>query len=177
MTRQFLTLIACTLTLVLILYSMKSQEPTPEKAAQPKHNQVYVKLIMPTDQVDRDQDRPVVEPWIAEDLKKLEQANFIAVTEWVPLDLGFLESTHVWNGVLGTQHPCPVGADIERMKDSIIKVHLAGWHPGGAHLTVSLKDEPGARAIAAVEEANSEQGMPYVAVFIGPPAHKTHKLK
>jgi hypothetical protein len=34
---------------------------------------------------------------------------------------------------------------------------------------VSLTDEPGSRAIAAVEQAGTEDGMPYVAVLIGPP--------
>jgi len=36
-------------------------------------------------------------------------------------------------------------------------------------VTVSLTDEPGSRAIAAVEEAKTEDGLFYVAVLIGPP--------
>ena len=64
MTRQLLVLIVG--TLALVPYAMKAQEPTPKKAAQPKSNQVYVKIIMPTDPADRDKDRPVVESWIAE---------------------------------------------------------------------------------------------------------------
>jgi hypothetical protein len=36
-------------------------------------------------------------------------------------------------------------------------------------VTVSLPDEPGSREIAAVEQAEEEQGVPYVAVLIGPP--------
>jgi hypothetical protein len=39
-------------------------------------------------------------------------------------------------------------------------------------VTVSLRDEPGSRVIAAVEELKTEQGMSYVAVFIGPPPEK-----
>ena len=167
MTRQLLALIVSTLTLVP--YAVKAQEPTPKKAAQPKSNQVFVKIIMPTDPADRDKDRPVVESWIAEDLKKRGQAKFTAVTEWVPLDLSPLEATDVWDGNLGKQHDCPVGADIPDRAEGRIKVHLSGWSPGGAFVTVSLKDEPGSRVIAAVEEFKTEQGMPYVAVIIGPP--------
>jgi hypothetical protein len=39
-------------------------------------------------------------------------------------------------------------------------------------VTVSLTDEPGIRAIAAVEAHKTEKGMPYVAVLIGPPPEK-----
>lgn len=171
MTRQLLALIVSTLTLVP--YAVKAQEPTPKEAAQPQSNQVYVKIIMPTDSADRDKDRPVVESWIAEELKKLGQAKFTAVTGWVPLDLSPLEATHVWDGgKLGNILYCPVGADIPDRAKGRIKVLLIGWHPGGADVTVSLKDEPGSRVTAAVEKLKTEQGMPYVAVFIGPPPEK-----
>ena len=86
MTRQLLALIVCTLTLVP--YAVKAQEPTPKKADQPESNQVYVKIIMPTDPADRDKDRPVVESWIAEDLKKLGQARFTAARcNWRSVEL------------------------------------------------------------------------------------------
>ena len=171
MTRQQFVLIVS--MLILVPCALNAVEPTPKKAAQPRLNQVYVKVIMPADPADRDKDRPVVESWIAEDLKKLGQAKFTAVTGWVPLNLSPLESTDVWNGELGKQSYCPVGADIERAKGPIIKVHLSGWSPGGAFLIVPLKDEPGSRVIAAVKDIKSEQGMPYVAAFIGPPPQKT----
>jgi hypothetical protein len=170
MTRQLLALIVSTLTLVP--YSMKAEEPTPKNAAQPKSNQVFVKIIMLTDPADRDKDRPVVESWIAEDLKKLGQAKFTAVTGWVPLDLSPFEATDVWDGNLGDIPYCPVDADIPDRAGGRIKVLLKGWHPGGAHVTLSLTDEPGSRAIAAVEGLKTEQGMPYVAVLIGPPPEK-----
>jgi hypothetical protein len=170
MTRQLLVLIVS--TLILVPNAPKAEEPTPKKAAQPRLNQVYVKVIMPADPADRDKDRPIVESWIAEALKKRGQARFTAVTGWVPLDLSPLESTDVWDGELGKQSYCPVGADIERAKGPIIKVHLSGWSPGGAFLIVPLKDEPGSRVIAAVKDLKSEQGMPYVAVLIGPPPEK-----
>jgi hypothetical protein len=171
MTRQFLVLIVS--TLILVPCAMKAEEPTPKKAAPPKFNPVYVKIIMPTDPADRDEDRPVVESWIAEDLKKRGQAKFTAVTGWVPLDLSPFEATHVWDGAkLGDRLYCPVGADIPDRAKGRIKVFLNGWNPGGADVTVSLKDEPGSRAIAAVEKLKTEQGMPYVAVLIGPPSEK-----
>jgi len=174
MTRQLLVLIVS--TLILIPYAMKAEEPTPKKAAQPKFNQVYAKIIMPTDPADRDKDRPVVESWIAEDLKKLGQARFTAVTGWVPLDLSPFEATNVWDGKLGDKSHCPVCADIPDRAEGRIKVLLKGWHPGGAYVTVSLTDEPGSREIAAGEHLDSEteQRRPFahVAVLIGPPPEK-----
>jgi hypothetical protein len=65
-----------------------------------------------------------------------------------------------------------VDVDIPERADGRIKVLFNGWLPGGAEVTVSLTDEPGSREIAAVEEAKTEQGLPYVAVFIGPPPEK-----
>jgi hypothetical protein len=157
-------------TLALVACAVKAQEPTRKKAAQPKSNQVYVKILMPTDPAERDEDRPVVESWIAEDLKKLGQARFTAVTGWVPLDLSPLEATDVWDGgKLGDVLYCPVEADIPERAKGRIKVLLIGWNPGGADVTVSLTDEPGSRAIAAVERLKTEQGKAYVAVLICPP--------
>lgn len=171
MNRRLLALIVS--TLILIPYAAEAQERAREKAARQEFNQVYVKIIMPTDPADADEDPPVVESWIAKDLKKLGQTKFTAVTGWVPLDLAPFEATHVWDGVLGKQSFCPVGADIPERAEGHIKVLLSGWSPGGAFMTVSLRDEPGSRAIAAVEELKTEQGMPYVAVFIGPPLEQS----
>ena len=170
MTRQLLAMIVSTLTLVSS--AVIAQEPTPKETSQPQSNPVYVKIIMPTDLVDCEKDRPVVDSWIAEDLRKLGQARFTAVTGWVPLDLSPFEARDVWDGVLGDIPYCPVAADIPHRAKGRIKVLLKGWYPGGAFVTVSLTDEPGSRAIAAVEEFKTEQGMPYVAVLIGPPPEK-----
>jgi len=173
MTRQLLALIVSTLTLVP--YSVKAQKPTPKKAAQPKSNQVYVKIILPTDSATCDKDRPVVESWIAEDLKKRGQAKFTAATGWVPLDLSPLTATTVWGGkkLDNKQCNCPVFANIPDRAKGRIKVLIEGWGPDPAGVTVSLADEPGSREIAAVERAKTEQGLPYVAVLIGPPPEKT----
>jgi hypothetical protein len=120
MTRLLLASITVVSALALVPYAVKAQKWTPTKGALPKSNQVYVKIILPTDPATRDKDRPVVESWIAEQLKKRGQSKFTAATEWVP---------------------------------------LAGkW------------DEPGSREIAAVVQAKTEQGLPYVAILIGPPA-------
>ncbi|QDU36607.1 hypothetical protein Mal4_08940 [Maioricimonas rarisocia] len=174
MTRHFLALIVSTLTLVP--YAVEAQEPTPKNGAQPEFNQVYVKLIMPTDPAGLEKERPVVESWIAEDLKKRGQARFTAVTTWVLLDPSPLEATDVWDGgkLANTLH-CPVGADIPDRATGRIKVHLSGWTPGGAFATVLLKDEPGSRAISAVDYYTSAEGMAYVAVLIGPPPGKPRR--
>jgi hypothetical protein len=169
MTRLFLASIAVVSVLAVIPSAVIAQKETPKTVAAPKSNQVYVKIIMPTDPADRDKDRPVVESWVAEDLKKRGQAKFTAVTEWVPLDLSPFTATSVWDGNLGDKSYCPVGADIPERAEGRIKVLLIGWHPGGGKVTASLTDEPGSRAIAAVEELKTDQGMPYVAVLIGLP--------
>ena len=84
MTRLFLASIAAVGALAVVPYAVKAQKPTPEKGALPKSNQVYVKIILPIDPAARDKDRPVVESWIAEQLKKRGQSKFTAATAWVP---------------------------------------------------------------------------------------------
>lgn len=170
MTQKILVLIVSTFTLLPL--TVKAQEPTSKSAGHAKFNRVYVKIIMPTDSADRDKDRLVVESWIAEELKKRGQAKFTAVTAWVSLDLGPFDATDVWDGKLGDRQYCPVGADIPERAKGRIKVLLSGWGPAGGHVTVSMKDEPGRRALAAVEEHKSKLGMPYVAVLIAPPSEK-----
>jgi len=173
MTRLFLASIAVVSTLAVISYAVKAQEPTPEKGVLPKSNQVYVKIILPTDPSTRDKDLPIVESWIAELLKKRGQSKFAAAAAWAPLADKGEESTEVWFGTpAGKPLGCPVSGRIVERADGRIKVRLDGWRPGPTPVTVSLTDEPGSRAIAAVEELKTEQGMPYVAVLIGPPAEE-----
>ncbi len=165
-------------TLTLIPSAVKTQDLTPKKkAVQPESNRVYIKVIMPTERVDEDKDRPVVESWIADDLKKLGQTKFTAVTGWVSLELcpitGIPERDTVWHGgKMGDSHYCSVGADIPERAKGRIKVLVNGWSPDGAEVTVTLTDEPGTRAIAAVKQLKTKHGMPYVAVLIGPPPEK-----
>ena len=164
-TRQLLALIVSTLTLVPC--AVKAQEPTPKKAAQPKSNQVYVKIILTTDMADKD--RPVVESWIAKQIKKRGESKYTAATTWVPLvETGeeFEDPTQVWEG------ECRVHAEIAERKDGRIKVFLDGWAPFPAGVTVSLADEPGSREIVAAEKAKRKQWVPYVAVLICPPPEK-----
>lgn len=164
------------LALIVMLFALPlspvdAEEPISETASE--SNPVYVKLIIPIDATDRKQDQPVVESWIAKELKNRGQTTFSAATSWVPLDLSPFSSTHVWNGNLGDQSCCPVGADIRVRAKGRIDIFLIGWTPGGADVTVSLTDEPGSRAIAAVKRFKMEKGMPHVAVLIGPPPEKS----
>ncbi len=85
MARLFLASIAVVSALAVVPYAVKAQKPTQKKGALPESNQVYVKIILPTDPAVRDKDRPVVESWIAERLKKRGQSKFTAATGWVPL--------------------------------------------------------------------------------------------
>ena len=177
MTRLFLASIAIVSALALVPYVVEAQKPPPKKGALPKSNQVYVKIILPIDPATRDKDRPVVESWIAEQLKKRGQSKFTAATAWVPLVVKgeeFEFPTRVWSGGIdGKAWACPVGGQIVERADGRIKVLLDGWAPVPGHgVTVSLTDEPGSREIAAVERFKTEQGLPYVAVLIGPPPEK-----
>ena len=159
--------------LVLVPSAVKAELPTPLKVAEPNHNQVYVKIIMPIAPADWNKDRIAVETWIADDLKKLGQARFTAVTKWVPLDLSPHEATHLWDGALEKQQFCPVCGDVSDRAKSHIKVTASGWSPGGAHVNISLRDEPGSRGLMAVKDCKTEQGTPYVAVLVGPPSEKS----
>jgi hypothetical protein len=172
MTRLFLSLIAVVSALAVVPYAVKAQKATPNKGELTILNQVYVKIILPTDPATREKGGPVVESWIAQQLKKRGQSNFTAATAWVPLVVKIFEATDVWDGRLDEKTwGCPVGGVVERA-DGRIKVLLSGWSPGGARVTVSLTDEPGSREIAAVEGVKTEEGLPYVAVLIGPPPEK-----
>ena len=180
MTRHFLALIAVVSALAVVPYAQEAQKPTLKKDALPKANQVYVKIILPGDPAKLDKDQPVVESWIAEQLKKRGQTKFTAATAWVPLvvkGVKFEEPTDVWDAVLdGVAWGCRVDGQIADRAKGRIKVLLNGWGPDGLEVTVSLTDEPGSREIAAVErrDADTEKMMPhaYVAVLIGPPPEK-----
>lgn len=170
MTRVFLAFLAAISALAVVPCTVGAQKTTPKKVPLPISNQVYVKIVLPTDPVARDKDRPLVESWIAEQLIKRGQSKFTAATGWVPLDVKRDESTRVWDGNLDDKFwGCPVSGYIDKQADGRVKVFLDGWVPFPAGVTVSLKDEPGSREIAAVERAKSEQGVPYVAILIGPP--------
>ena len=176
MTRLFLASIAVVSAVAVVPYAVKAQEATPKKGALPKSNQVYVKIILPTDPATREKDPPVVESWIAEQLKKRGQSKFTAATAWVHLAVKGEESTRVWDGTLdGKGWGCPTTGRIVERADGRIKVLLDGWGPALVRVTVSLKDEPGSREIAVVPETETETGVPYgyVAVLIGPPPEKT----
>jgi hypothetical protein len=173
MTRLFLVSITIVSVLIVIPYVVKAQNPTSKKGALAKSYQVYVKIILPTDPAARDKDRPVVESWIAEQLKNRGQTKFTAATEWVPLASRGEESMTVWYGRLDDkQWACPVTARIAERGDGHVKVLLDGWAADPTEVTVAVKDEPGSREIAAVERPKTDQGLPYVAVLIGPTPEK-----
>jgi hypothetical protein len=174
MARLFLASIVVISALTVVPCAVEAQKPTAKKGAPPKPNQVYVKIILLIDPASRDKDRPVVESWITEQLKKRGHSKFTAATAWVPLTDERFESTRVWGGGnLGDKqsvHYCPVHGSISERANGHIKVCVDGWAPvPGFEATVSLTDEPGSRAIAAVKRGKTEEGLPFVAVLIGPP--------
>ena len=172
MPRLFLASIAVVSALAVVPSAGETQPPDLRKSDPPTSNRVYVKVVLPGDLGTRDQDRPVVETWIAEDLKQRGQAEFTGATAWVPLVYRWDEGTDVDVTVDGQRWGCSVTGDIPERADGRIKVLLYGLSPGYAEAVVTLTDEPGSRAIAPFEGINTEQGIPYVAVLIGPPPEK-----
>ena len=182
--------------LLLVLYTLTTfasellaQNPTPATIARQRFNQVFVKVIMPVTARTPKQDGPVVESWVAEQLKELGESEYFAVTDWVPVCDGLLADDEVdnriWSGDLVGKNSgcfCPVGGDLPQRKDGRVLVLVGGWDPGGAHETkVSLVDEPGTRAVEPVlpysargkrKAIPGEKPLAYVAVLIGPPSRE-----
>lgn len=180
-------------TLLLVLYTLTTfasellaQNPTPASIARQRFNQVFVKVIMPVTARTPKQDGPVVESWVAEQLKELGESEYFAVTDWVPVCDGLLADDEVdndiWSGHLVGKNAtrfCPVGGDLPERKDGRVLVLVGGWDPGGGHETrVTLVDEPGTRAVEPVlpysargqrKAIPGEKPLAYVAVLIGPP--------
>jgi hypothetical protein len=174
---RFFLAIAVVGAFAVIPHAVEAQKAAPQKKdAFPTSNPVYVKIIVPGDQAVRDKNPPVVESWIAEHLKKSGQSKYTAATAWIPVIVTgdkFEFPTHVWSGNIGQMAICPVSAEITERANGRIKVFFNGWAPDPDHgVTVSLTDEPGSRAIAAVEKIETKLGLPYVAVLIGPPPEK-----
>ena len=172
MTRFFLALIAVVSVLAVVPYAGEAQKATPKKDALPKSNQVYVKIILahrpgePTTRTDQPSS-----PGSRSSSRNAGRPNS------PPRPRGCLllirGEAQVWDGAVdGKQCGCPTAGRIVERADGRIKVLVDGWGPGYTKVTVSLKDEPGSREIAAVERIKMEEGLPYVAVLIGPPPEK-----
>ena len=174
MTRFLLAvaILSCAITSI----ALSTDVPENSSAAQPapvNAAPVYVKIIWPVDPatpvIERDQ--PLIESWITKSIDENErQANFRAVTAWVPLDEDPFKTTDMWDGKLdGVHHACMVGADIIERKDGKIKISFGWWDAGGSEATVTLQDEPGSREVVPVIQTKRKHGTPHVAIFIGLP--------
>ncbi|QDT03938.1 hypothetical protein K227x_23240 [Rubripirellula lacrimiformis] len=173
-------------TLAAFASELPAQSSTPVSIARQRFNQVFVKVIMPVTARTVMQDGPVVESWVAEQLKELGGSEYFAVTGWVPICDGLLADDEVdncvWDGRLVGESSvtfCHVGGDLPERKDGRVLVLVRGWDPGGGHETrVTLVDEPGTRVVEPVLPRSTlgkrvpipgEQPLAYVAVLIGPP--------
>ena len=158
------------------------QAPTPGSTTRRQFNQVFVKVIVPVTARTPKQDGPVVESWVAEQLKQLGESEYFAVTNWVPVCDALLEDdivdNRVWDGGLdGNSSYCAVGGDIPERKNGRLLVSVGGFTPGGGEANITLPDEPGSRAVGPVrllvgkegKRIKIEEGLPYVAVIIAPP--------
>lgn len=169
-------------TLLAFVAELPAQEHTPESIARRKLNQVFVKVIMPVTKHTPEQDGPVVEAWVADELKRLGESEYFAVTNWVPVCDGLLEDdivdNRVWDGSLGKASFCPVGGDLPERNNGRVLVSVVGWSPGAVEARVSLADEPGTRTVepalslppsADRRLVKGEKPMAYVAILITPP--------
>ncbi len=151
----------------------------PEKRETPKKNlgglrvsetnAVYAKVILAVKALD-DGDQPLLESWIAKELRKRGATDLRAVTDWVRLTDGG-ESTSVWEAKLdGQLSGCPVDAQVgERTADGKVQVTLSGWSPFGANVRGNtLPDEIGSRGIAIVDPGRADEVESYVALMIAP---------
>jgi len=185
------------LALLLVLYTLTTfaselpaQNPTPDSTARQRFNQVFVKVIMPVTARTPEQDGPVVEAWVAEQVKGLGESEYFAVTDWVPVCDALLEDDEVdncvWSGRLAGKKAalfCPVGGDLPERKDGRVLVLVGGWYPGGGHeAKVTLVDEPGVRTVEPVlpsfarkkrKAIPAQKPLAYVAVLIGPPPRES----
>ncbi len=175
--------------LLLVLYTLtafaaelSAQDPTLEAITRRQFNQVFVKVIMPITARTPKQDGPVVEAWVAEQLKELGESEYFAVTNWVPICDGLLEDdivdNRVWGGSLGTASFCPVGGDLPERNNGRVLVSVVGWSPGAVEARVTLADEPGTRTVEPAlyhspsgekRQLPEEKPIAYVAILIGPP--------
>jgi hypothetical protein len=171
-------------TLMTFASRLPAQNPTPASVARQRFNQVFVKVIVPVTERTPKQDGPVVESWVAEQLKELGESEYFAVTDWVPVCDGLLEDAEidnrVWSGqFFGKQSGnfCPVGGDIPVRENGRVLVLVGGFTPAGGEANIKLPDEPGSRAVGPVrlgankegKRIKIEEGLPYVAVVIAPP--------
>ena len=138
-------------------------QATPESTARQQFNQVFVKVIVPVTPRTPKQDGPVVESWVAEQLKKLGETEYFAVTDWVPVCDGLLADdivdNDVWDGRLeGNRGYCPVGGDIPERENGRLLVSVGGWTPAGGEANITLLDEPGSRAVGPVRLLVGKEG-------------------
>ena len=173
-------------TITLVPNAAKVQELTPKKTVRSELNQVFVKVIVPVTSRHPEQDGPVVESWIAEELKQLGETDYFAVTEWVPVCDAMLENdiadNRIWDGGLSGRY-CPVGGDIPERGNGRLLVSITGWTPVGGEANIALSDEPGNRAVGPVQflvgeekkpvKITADNRLPYVAVLVCPPPQKT----
>ncbi|QDV30097.1 hypothetical protein Spb1_20250 [Planctopirus ephydatiae] len=170
-------------TLTPFSADLTAQDPTPDSIARRQFNQVFVKVVMPVTTRTPKQDGPVVEAWVAEQLKQSGESEYFAVTNWVPVRSALLEDdevdNRVWGGSLRNASFCPVDGDIPERNEGRVLVSVAGWAPVAGHeARVTMADETGNRTVEPVQvysasgeklQVQDKKPMAYVAILIGPP--------
>lgn len=171
-------------------FERPAQSQTPYSIVRQQFNQVFVKVIVPVTSRTPRQDGPVVESWVAKQLELRGETEYFAVTNWVPVCDELLTDdiidNDVWDGFLEGKHLySQVAGDIPERKNGRLLVKVTGWLcPAGGEANIRLLDEPGSRAVGSVrlysgrkgKRLQIEEGLPYVAVTIGPPPQKRSAL-
>ncbi|WP_182870899.1 hypothetical protein [Stieleria mannarensis] len=130
--------------LLLLLHALTAfaaerpvQDPTSGSIARRHSNQVFVKVIMPVTAHTPKQEGPVIEGWVAEQLKQLGQAEYFAVTNWVPVCDGLLAddivNNRVWGGSLG---------NASCRRSAQVRLGLRSWHSSPGSALISSSDRP-----------------------------------
>lgn len=168
--RLYAGIAALVLFVVTAHLSLANDHPSSQKSSIQKSS-IYVKVILPMESPDEGSD-PIVESWIANELRERGRAYFRAVTRWVRLDEEAKGNTPVWDAIVdGTRWGCPVvGKVIDGAEDGEVMVGLFGWSPGAPEIEgQNLAAEIGGRKIAVVDTGQrDDSGLAYVAILVVP---------
>ena len=143
-----------------------------------RSSSIYVKIILPVAGPAKEapvkEAQPVVESWIAKELRKRGETKLRAVTRWIRLAEDGEKITHVWNATVdGKGWGCPVAGRVaKRTADGKVQVSLVGWSPVGADIKGdTLPAEIGSRQIAIVDAGRIDQTpSAYFAILVAPAA-------
>ena len=130
-------------------------------------NSIYVKVYLP--QKPQADNKRHIESWVSKQLSKQGIMHVAAMTDWIKLPEGGLDSVPVWNGNLSEGSPnCPVECSpVELLSNGQIKIRLTGWGPIAPIITNNtLTPDSGNRRLAVVNLGTHKA---FFAILVTPP--------